>query len=237
MSYVIDTKSFAFNGETLTLNGDELVLKYFVPDPRYLTLNQTQGGTIAANKLSGYDGDTVTLSQTPSNGYAFNNYSITGATLTGSQFNFNGGNVTAKANYIQTATTGVITNFPVTKTITATNTAYSLDYKLSNISAGSPTAFYITAQTYQTATIPTAIYFYGGNINGHELIPYVRVKEYVPTVGTTYASAIYSAKRSDWIYTPTAYAFGVSTATHNLTAGTTTTTANPILKMEYKVQF
>ncbi len=236
MSYVIDTKSFAFNGETLTFGGNELVLKYYVPDPRYLTLNQTQGGTIAANKLSGYDGDTVTLSQTPSNGYAFNNYSITGATLTGSQFNFNGGNVTAQANYTQTAAKGIITNFPVTKTITGTNTAYSVDYKFSTISAGSPTAFYITAQCYQTATIPTEIHFYLGYIDGKDREVYVRC-HYLPEEGSTYASATYSSYRNQWLYAPTAYAFGVATAIHNLTAGTTTTTANPILKMEYEIQF
>lgn len=99
----IVNNSLAYSGETLIFNNEcELLWSEYIPDPRYLTLNQTQGGSIAANKLSGYDGDIVTLSNTPSTDYNFSNYSVTGATLTSNQFAFNGGNVTAQANFVST---------------------------------------------------------------------------------------------------------------------------------------
>ena len=62
-----------------------------------LTLEQTNGGTISANKLTGYYGNPVSLYNTPSSNYIFGNYNITGATLTGNEFNFNTNNVTANA--------------------------------------------------------------------------------------------------------------------------------------------
>lgn len=85
---------FKFNGGNVTAKGS------FIADPvRTITLQSTSGGTINANKLTGYDGDVITLSQTANAGYTFNNYSITGATLTGNQFTLTGGNVTAQPNY------------------------------------------------------------------------------------------------------------------------------------------
>lgn len=53
----IVNNSLAYSGETLIFNNEcELLWSEYIPDPRYLTLNQTQGGSIAANKLSGYGG-------------------------------------------------------------------------------------------------------------------------------------------------------------------------------------
>lgn len=70
----------------------------------YETTLQTDGnGTINASKLTGYAGDTITLSNTPNAGFIFNDYNITGATLTGSNFNFVGNDVTAKANFTMTS--------------------------------------------------------------------------------------------------------------------------------------
>lgn len=91
-----------------TLTGDQLtigssnpsVVGKFQEDTKYnLTLQQSTGGTITANKLTGYSNDTITLSNTPSSNYVFNSYSLTGATLTGSKFKFGTSNVTAKANF------------------------------------------------------------------------------------------------------------------------------------------
>lgn len=91
-----------------TITGDQLtigssnpsVVGKFQEDTKYnLTLQQSTGGTITANKLTGYSNDTITLSNTPSSNYVFNSYSLTGATLTGSQFKFGTTNVTAKANF------------------------------------------------------------------------------------------------------------------------------------------
>lgn len=91
-----------------TITGDQLtigssnpsVVGKFQEDTKYnLTLQQSTGGKITANKLTGYSNDTITLSNTPSSNYVFNSYSLTGATLTGSQFKFGTSNVTAKANF------------------------------------------------------------------------------------------------------------------------------------------
>ncbi len=75
---------------------------YHLKPVRNVIINSVPGGTVSPNKLTGYDGDVVTLSQTANANYTFNNYSITGSTLTGSQFKFNGSNVTAKGNYTYT---------------------------------------------------------------------------------------------------------------------------------------
>jgi hypothetical protein len=97
----IINNSLAYSGETLVYNNEcELLWPEYMPDPRFLTLNQTVGGVITANKLSGYDGDIVTLSNTATGNYYFDSYSITGAILTGNSFKFNNSNVTAKANFI-----------------------------------------------------------------------------------------------------------------------------------------
>lgn len=98
--------SYSANNATLTansgtfINSDVTAKATFAEDPKYNATLQTNGyGAIAANKTSGYSGDTVTLSNTPSADCIFANYEITGATLTGNQFNFGSSNVTAKANF------------------------------------------------------------------------------------------------------------------------------------------
>lgn len=77
-----------------------------------LSLTPVSNGAITANKLSGYDGDVVTLENTASAGYTFNGYSVTGATLTGNQFAFSGSNVTASAAFKQNMTTAWIVGSP-----------------------------------------------------------------------------------------------------------------------------
>lgn len=85
---------FAFNGGNVTAQG---AFNHYVYN---LTLQQTSGGTITADKTTGYYGDTITLSSSPSAGYAFDSYSITGATLTGDKFKFSESNVTAQSNWL-----------------------------------------------------------------------------------------------------------------------------------------
>lgn len=99
----IINNSLAYSADTLVYNNEcELLWPDYIPDPRYLTLTQTPGGTITADKLSGYDGDIVTLSNTPSAEYNFSGYSCTGAELSGDKFAFNGSDVTAQANFVST---------------------------------------------------------------------------------------------------------------------------------------
>lgn len=68
-----------------------------LPDPRYLTLQTDGHGIISADALSGYSGDTITLSNTAHDGYLFSGYSVTGASLNGSTVTLNNQDATAKA--------------------------------------------------------------------------------------------------------------------------------------------
>lgn len=97
---------YTVTGATLTSNKFNLGAQnatakgWFAQDPTYSVTVQNDGhGTITASPTTGYSNDLVTLSTTPARNYIFNNYSITGATLTGSQFKFGSQNVTAKANF------------------------------------------------------------------------------------------------------------------------------------------
>lgn len=68
-----------------------------MPDPLYLTLQTDGHGIISADALSGYSGDTITLSNTAHDGYGFSGYSVTGASLNGSTVTLNNQDATAKA--------------------------------------------------------------------------------------------------------------------------------------------
>lgn len=100
--------NYSVTGATLTGNrfimpeNDVTAQGNFIEHPeRQVIVQQSTGGTLWVNPENGFDGDTITLSNTPSSHYTFGSYSITGATLTGSQFKFSGSNVTAKANFIE----------------------------------------------------------------------------------------------------------------------------------------
>lgn len=96
-----------YNGNTVTCGGGFVSF----PDPaHFVTLIQNTGGTIAADKTSGIPGDIVTLSNTPNAGYNFDNYSITGATLTGSQFEFGNSDVSAEGLFSRKAYTLTLQN-------------------------------------------------------------------------------------------------------------------------------
>lgn len=137
-------KSLATSGETLVFNNEcELLWSEYIPDPRFLLLNQTVGGTIGSDKLSGYDGDIVTLSNTASASYTFSSYSLTGAVLTGSQFAFAGSNVTAQAYFRpETLATGVFTARTKHDVYTPNKTTLYYCSDLQNAAAGK---VYVTA--------------------------------------------------------------------------------------------
>ena len=102
------TSSYSVTGATLTGNqfdftGSDVTAQANYETAKNLTLQTDGHGSIAANRMSGFIGDSVTLSNTPNAGFIFNNYDITGATLTGSNFNFVGNDVTAKANFTMTS--------------------------------------------------------------------------------------------------------------------------------------
>lgn len=89
-----------------------------VPDPYYLTLQTDGHGTISANKLSGYNGDNITLYNTANTDYVFSGYSVTGASLDGSTVTLNNQDATAKAwfsqkhNFVISGTDTLFTGLP-----------------------------------------------------------------------------------------------------------------------------
>jgi hypothetical protein len=67
---------------------------------RNVNLIQTSGGTINASPITGYDGDTVVLTNEPKYGYDFISYELTGSTLyDNNKFDFNGNNVSVKSKF------------------------------------------------------------------------------------------------------------------------------------------
>lgn len=93
---------YGITGATLTGNKFKIANSNVTVQGKYeiaknVTLQATDGGSIAANRVSGFIGDSVTLSNTPDSGYEFSAYTLTGANLTGSTFKLTGSDVTAKA--------------------------------------------------------------------------------------------------------------------------------------------
>ena len=114
-----------------------------IPDPHFLTLQTDGNGIISADALSGYSGDTITLSNTAHDGYLFSGYSVTGASLNGSTVTLNNQDATAKANFdlatytltLQTDGHGTLTANKITghsgDTVTLTPT-YNTYYRFNN---------------------------------------------------------------------------------------------------------
>lgn len=95
-----DIYKLQYNGMTLAYPGWNGYMSWENAEVAYnLYLQQQTGGTITADIMSGYDGDIITLSNTADVGYTFNTYNLTGATLTGNQFEFSGSDVTAEPDY------------------------------------------------------------------------------------------------------------------------------------------
>lgn len=86
--------SFRFQGDVTAKAGYSAI-----PVVYNLTLQTDGHGTLTANKVTGYAGDTVTLTPTYNTYYRFNNYSNTGGSINGNTFTFGNGNATAKANF------------------------------------------------------------------------------------------------------------------------------------------
>ena len=100
-----------------------------------------------ADKLSGYSGSTVNL--IPTYPQRFQNWSITGATLTGSAFNFDGSDVSASASYADAT-------FGVNLRMGFTNTNYGID------------APFLQMQGY-TGTIPSSEVFEFATVTGSKV--------------------------------------------------------------------
>ena len=90
-----DNFVLSFNGKNLLKNDKEMNWERNI----YQVTTSTDGhGSITASPMSGYQGTTVSLSNTPNMDYRFTGYSVTGATLTGNQFTLNN-DVTVHAGF------------------------------------------------------------------------------------------------------------------------------------------
>ena len=100
--YTVNGQSI--EGNTFTMpSADTVVSAVYGVNSYTVTINQVTGGTIYANGNStsfeiNY-GETVTLSNVATDGYTFDSYIVTGATLNGNSFTMGGGNVTLSANW------------------------------------------------------------------------------------------------------------------------------------------
>ena len=86
--------SFRFQGDVTEKAGYSAI-----PVVYNLTLQTDGHGTLTANKVTGYAGDTVSLYTAYNTYYRFNNYSVTGGTINGNTFTFGSNDATAKANF------------------------------------------------------------------------------------------------------------------------------------------
>ena len=83
-----------------------------------LTLQTDGHGTLSANKLTGYSGDTVTLSTAYNTYYRFSAYAQTGGSISNNTFTFGTQDATAKATFKPNAFTATGT-FALANTVTA----------------------------------------------------------------------------------------------------------------------
>ena len=95
-----DTYKLQYGDNTLTYPGWNGFVSYEdVPSFYTLTLQTDGHGTLSATTLTGFPGDTVSLSPTYNTYYRFNNYSVTGGTITDNMFTFGNEDATAQANF------------------------------------------------------------------------------------------------------------------------------------------
>jgi len=131
-----------------------------IKPPRVLTINSVAGGNVSASRLTATDDEIITLSQTANSGYTFNNYSITGATLTGNQFKFNGQNVTVQPNFTHNVYTltfqndghGTVTSNKTTGYYNDTTTLTATPKQGYSFASYSITGGSITNNTYRWTT-------------------------------------------------------------------------------------
>lgn len=96
----IEPNNVIWNGiETTGIYNGEILWGSSLPSYYTLTLSTDGHGTLTANTLTGYPGDTVTLSPNYNTYYRFNNYSVTGGTIANNTFTFGNEDATAQANF------------------------------------------------------------------------------------------------------------------------------------------
>lgn len=135
---------YSFGNGILGLNGFSIQAQPPVPATTAyeLTLENDGHGTVSASTLSGFPGDSATLSTTPSTDYEFSGYDVTGGTIEGNTFIYGNTDATARACFreayktltLQTDGHGTLTATSITgrpgDTVTLTPT-YDTYYRFS----------------------------------------------------------------------------------------------------------
>lgn len=158
-----DTYKLQYDGMTLTYPGWGGYVSYEAAPYYTLTLQTDGHGTLTANTLTGYPGDTITLTPTYNTYYRFNNYSNTGGSIAGNVFTFGDSDATAQANFKVNAFTASGgweqgSNVNVSTTATAAKTAAvpakyaTVSYHTSNV----PTAWYNTSNRWKVTSTVSA---------------------------------------------------------------------------------
>lgn len=119
--------------------------------PLFLTLETDGHGTLSADVLSGFEGDTVTLSPTYNTYYRFSGYDCTGGTIAGNTFTFGNQNATAFAGFSGNAFTASGTFEALTANVSVKDNGYGTE-KTANV----PQMYAITS--YRTSNVPAAWY-------------------------------------------------------------------------------
>lgn len=114
---------------------------------RFVTGYELTTYDCGADKVSGYSGTTVNL--IPTYPQRFQNWSITGATLTGSAFKFDGSDVSASATYLPATFTAVM----------------FMDFEHTNYGINAP---FLTLNSY-TGTVPSAEVFELATVTGSKI--------------------------------------------------------------------
>lgn len=107
-SYIVDGSSLI--GNTFTIKENDVSVTGVFDRIYNVNLTQSTGGTIAANPMRGISGTTVTLSNTPNQGYTFNKYIVTGATLNNNKFTINNSNVNVTAQFNVLPASAILVN-------------------------------------------------------------------------------------------------------------------------------
>ena len=151
-----DTFKLQYNGMTLTYPGWNGYVSYDAPAFKTLTLYNSEGGTLTANKLTGYPGDTINLSTAYDTYWRFSGYQLTGdGSLVGNDYTFGNEDASICACYKKnafTATGGFEkgSNVSVTANQKHNNSTNIIKYATINAHTGDiPTSWYSTSNRWK----------------------------------------------------------------------------------------
>lgn len=111
------TTFLAMNGKPIQINGWFFNRDYW-KKPLTLTLETDGNGTLTADTVTGYAGDTVELTTAYNTYYRFSGYNVTGGTIDGNTFTFGDEDATVYAAFKPNAFTATGT-FALASTVTA----------------------------------------------------------------------------------------------------------------------